>query len=147
LIERSSRSHLGFTQRIRGVQDGASGGEGVRVGTLNPVDLAGSKQLATLGHGLGTSVAGGAGGERLKETQSINRSFSVLGDMVVALGSGPRAHVPYWNSKLTYLLQNSLSGNSKMLMNESLTSLWFATKVNNTTIGMAKKMQVQNGKA
>jgi hypothetical protein len=62
LIERSSHSHLGFMLHIRGVQDGVSGGEGVRVGTLNPVDLAGSEQLATLGHGLGTSVAGGVPG-------------------------------------------------------------------------------------
>ncbi|KAJ7362686.1 kinesin motor domain-containing protein [Mycena albidolilacea] len=105
LIERSSRSHLAFTLRIRGVQDGASGGEGVRVGTLNLLDLAGSEQLTTLGHGLGASVAGGAGGERLKETQSINRSFSALGDMVAALGSGPRAHVPYWNSKVRLFLR------------------------------------------
>ncbi|KAJ7720068.1 P-loop containing nucleoside triphosphate hydrolase protein [Mycena olivaceomarginata] len=69
---------------------------------LNLVDLAGSERLATLGHGLSTSMAGVAGGERPKEMQSINRSLS--------------AHVPYRNSKLTYLLQNSLSGNSKTLM-------------------------------
>jgi kinesin family protein C1 len=103
--ERSSRSHSVFTLRIRGVQDGASGGEGVRVGTLNLVDLAGSERLATLGHGLGASVAGGAGGERLKETQSINRSLSALGDVVAALGSGPGAHVPYRNSKVRLFLR------------------------------------------
>ncbi|KAF7345682.1 Kinesin-like protein [Mycena venus] len=151
--ERSSRSHSVFTLRIRGTH---ASGEGGRLGTLNLVDLAGSERLATLGHGLGSSVAGG--GERLKETQSINRSLSALGDVVAALGSGPGAHVPYRNSKLTYLLQNSLSGNSKTLMvlnlsplaahlNESLTSLRFATKVNNTTIGTAKKVQVQSGKS
>ncbi|KAJ7467864.1 kinesin-domain-containing protein [Mycena galericulata] len=154
--ERSSRSHSVFTLRIRGTHQG---GEQERVGTLNLVDLAGSERLATLG--LGASVAGGAGekGERLKETQSINKSLSALGDVVAALGSGAGAHVPYRNSKLTYLLQNSLSGNSKTLMvlnlsplaahlNESLTSLRFATKVNNTTIGTAKKVQVsgQGGK-
>jgi kinesin family protein C1 len=103
--ERSSRSHSVFTLRIRGVQDGAGGGEGVRVGTLNLVDLAGSERLATLGHGLGASVAGGAGGERLKETQSINRSLSALGDVVAALGSGPGAHVPYRNSKVRLFLR------------------------------------------
>ncbi|KAJ7483610.1 P-loop containing nucleoside triphosphate hydrolase protein [Mycena latifolia] len=148
--ERSSRSHSVFTLRIRGTH---ASGEGERVGALNLVDLAGSERLATLG--LGASVAGG---ERLKETQSINRSLSALGDVVAALGSGPGAHVPYRNSKLTYLLQNSLSGNSKTLMvlnlsplaahlNESLTSLRFATKVNNTTIGTAKKVQVPTGKS
>ncbi|KAJ6485899.1 kinesin-domain-containing protein [Mycena sanguinolenta] len=144
--ERSSRSHSVFTLRIRGVHESKVGAEGVRVGTLNLVDLAGSERLATLTHG----------GERLKETQNINRSLSALGDVVAALGSGPGAHVPYRNSKLTYLLQNSLSGNSKTLMvlnlsplaahlNESLTSLRFATKVNNTTIGTAKKVPVQTG--
>ncbi|KAJ7688187.1 P-loop containing nucleoside triphosphate hydrolase protein [Mycena rosella] len=149
--ERSSRSHSVFTLRVRGAH---ASGEGARLGTLNLVDLAGSERLATLG--LGGSV-GGAGGERLKETQSINRSLSALGDVVAALGSGAGAHVPYRNSKLTYLLQNSLSGNSKTLMvlnlsplaahlNESLTSLRFATKVNNTTIGTAKKVQVQGAK-
>ncbi|KAJ6552820.1 P-loop containing nucleoside triphosphate hydrolase protein [Mycena capillaripes] len=148
--ERSSRSHSVFTLRIRGTH---TSGEGARLGTLNLVDLAGSERLATLG--LGASVAGG---ERLKETQSINRSLSALGDVIAALGGGPGAHVPYRNSKLTYLLQNSLSGNSKTLMvlnlsplaahlNESLTSLRFATKVNNTTIGTAKKVQVQGGKS
>ncbi|KAF8210692.1 P-loop containing nucleoside triphosphate hydrolase protein [Mycena galopus ATCC 62051] len=175
--ERSSRSHSVFTMRIRGertLAGGAGGGEGnVRVGTLNLVDLAGSERLATLGHGssaLGASTMGGpgTGAERLKETQSINRSLSALGDVVAALGSGPGSHVPYRNSKarslfllyrgLTYLLQNSLSGNSKTLMvlnlsplaahlNESLTSLRFATKVNNTTIGTAKRVQVQGGKS
>ncbi|KAJ7113890.1 P-loop containing nucleoside triphosphate hydrolase protein [Mycena epipterygia] len=158
--ERSSRSHSVFTLRIRGTHTSADGtptsGSGEyaeRLGTLNLVDLAGSERLASLG--LGSSVLGnGEKGERLKETQAINRSLSALGDVVAALGSGPNAHVPYRNSKLTYLLQNSLGGNSKTLMvlnlsplaahlNESLTSLRFATKVNNTTIGTAKKVQVQ----
>jgi kinesin family protein C1 len=93
--ERSSRSHSVFTLRIRGTH---ASGEGARLGTLNLVDLAGSERLATLG--LGSSVAGG---ERLKETQSINRSLSALGDVVAALGSGPGAHVPYRNSKVGIL--------------------------------------------
>ncbi|KAJ7065566.1 kinesin-domain-containing protein [Mycena amicta] len=155
--ERSSRSHSVFTLRIRGVQIGGGGGEGgkvERVGTLNLVDLAGSERLAALNH------HAAAVQERLKETQNINRSLSALGDVIAALGNGMGAHVPYRNSKLTYLLQNSLSGNSKTLMvlnlsplsahlNESLTSLRFATKVNNTTIGTAKKVvsSVGNGNA
>jgi len=112
------------------------------------VDLAGSERLEKSG------VAGDK--ERLKETQSINKSLSALGDVIGALGEkGEKGdkHIPYRNSKLTYLLQNSLSGNSKTLMvlnlsplaahlNESLTSLRFATKVNSTTIGTAKKSRV-----
>jgi len=143
--ERSSRSHSVFILRLIGVNS-ATGQRSE--GTLNLVDLAGSERLS---HSQST-------GERLKETQSINRSLSCLGDVIAALGSGKEgAHIPYRNSKLTYLLQYSLGGNSKCLMfvmvspmmahlNESLTSLKFATKVNNTTIGTAKKqIKVSDG--
>ncbi|KAF8636137.1 hypothetical protein AX17_003760 [Amanita inopinata Kibby_2008] len=166
--ERSSRSHSVFTLRISGVNVGIGnvgkgdpfssstgffGGTGERCeGSLNLVDLAGSERL-------NVSFAPGvmADRERVKETQAINKSLSALGDVIAALGergeSGVAAankHIPYRNSKLTYLLQNSLSGNSKTLMvlnlsplathlQESLTSLRFATKVNNTTLGTAKK--------
>ncbi|KIK98129.1 hypothetical protein PAXRUDRAFT_824196 [Paxillus rubicundulus Ve08.2h10] len=140
--ERSSRSHSVFTLRICGSNQHT--GERCE-GSLNLVDLAGSERL---------NSSGAAGDkDRLKETQSINRSLSALGDVIAALGEkGEKGekHIPYRNSKLTYLLQNSLSGNSKTLMilnlsplaahlGESLTSLRFATKVNNTTIGTAKK--------
>ncbi|KAJ3779163.1 P-loop containing nucleoside triphosphate hydrolase protein [Lentinula raphanica] len=142
--ERSSRSHSVFTLRISGTNSGT--GETCE-GCLNLVDLAGSERI---------NVSFGAGSndkDRLKETQSINRSLSALGDVIAALGEKSERgdkHIPYRNSKLTYLLQNSLSGNSKTLMvlnlsplathlNESLTSLRFATKVNNTLLGTAKK--------
>ncbi|KIM38337.1 hypothetical protein M413DRAFT_30179 [Hebeloma cylindrosporum] len=148
--ERSSRSHSVFTLRISGVNVGIDGcpGTGERCeGSLNLVDLAGSERL-------NVSFANGADKERVRETQNINKSLSALGDVIAALGEkgekGGDKHIPYRNSKLTYLLQNSLSGNSKTLMvlnlsplaahlQESLTSLRFATKVNNTTIGTAKK--------
>ncbi|KIJ55265.1 hypothetical protein M422DRAFT_57787 [Sphaerobolus stellatus SS14] len=141
--ERSSRSHSVFTLRISGSNPLTS--ESCE-GSLNLVDLAGSERL--------NSSGAGNDKERLKETQNINRSLSALGDVIAALGNAPPGqgdkHIPYRNSKLTYLLQTSLSGNSKTLMvlnlsplaahlNESLCSLRFATKVNNTTIGTAKK--------
>ncbi|KAF2803616.1 kinesin-domain-containing protein [Mytilinidion resinicola] len=136
--ERSSRSHSVFILKLVGVN--SITGERSE-GTLNLVDLAGSERLA---HSQ-------AQGERLKETQSINKSLSCLGDVINALGSAKEnAHVPYRNSKLTYLLQYSLGGNSKTLMfvmvspdqahlQETITSLKFATKVHNTHIGTAKK--------
>ncbi|KAJ9219987.1 hypothetical protein DTO207G8_5326 [Paecilomyces variotii] len=136
--ERSSRSHSVFILKLIGEN---SFTKERSEGTLNLVDLAGSERLSH----------SGATGERLKETQSINRSLSCLGDVIGALGQGKEGgHIPYRNSKLTYLLQFSLGGNSKTLMfvmvsplqahlGETLTSLKFATKVHNTHIGTAKR--------
>ncbi|KAL5001284.1 kinesin-like protein klpA [Aspergillus recurvatus] len=136
--ERSSRSHSIFILKLIG--ENYITGERSE-GTLNLVDLAGSERLSH----------SGATGDRLKETQNINRSLSCLGDVIAALGQGKKdGHIPYRNSKLTYLLQFSLGGNSKTLMfvmvsplqahlSETLTSLKFATKVHNTHIGTAKK--------
>lgn len=133
--ERSSRSHSVFILKLVG--ENSATGERCE-GTLNLVDLAGSERL---NHS-------GAEGDRMKETQNINKSLSCLGDVIEALGRGS-AHIPYRNSKLTHLLQYSLGGNSKTLMfvmvspleahlKETLTSLRFATKVHNTHIGTAK---------
>ncbi|KAJ3070043.1 Kinesin-like protein kifc1 [Podochytrium sp. JEL0797] len=136
--EHSSRSHSVFTLRLSGVNElTLEKCEGV----LNLIDLAGSERL----------TASGSVGDRLKETQAINKSLSSLGDVIYALGN-KEAHVPYRNSKLTYLLQNSLGGNSKTLMfvnvspmvasfGESLCSLRFATKVNSCQIGTAKAVR------
>ena len=124
--ERSSRSHSVFILKLVG--ENSATGERCE-GTLNLVDLAGSERLK---HSQ-------AEGDRMKETQNINKSLSCLGDVIEALGRGS-GHVPYRNSKLTHLLQYSLGGNSKTLMfvmvspleqhlKETLTSLRFATKV------------------
>lgn len=134
--ERSSRSHSVFMLRITGRN---SITEERCEGVLNLIDLAGSERLSQ----------SGSTGDRLKETQAINKSLSALGDVISALGNKDD-HIPYRNSKLTYLLQNSLGGNSKTLMflnicplygslQESLCSLRFATKVNNCQIGTAKR--------
>ncbi|KAK0720333.1 putative KAR3 protein [Lasiosphaeris hirsuta] len=133
--ERSSRSHSVFILKLVG--ENSATGERCE-GTLNLVDLAGSERLKH----------SGAEGDRMKETQNINKSLACLGDVIEALGRGS-GHVPYRNSKLTHLLQYSLGGNSKTLMfvmvspmeahlKETITSLRFATKVHNTHIGTAK---------
>ena len=134
--ERSSRSHSVFTLRLEGTN--AATGES-NVSNLNLIDLAGSERLSS----------SGATGDRLKETQNINKSLSNLGNVIMSMANKD-AHVPFRNSKLTYLLQNSLGGNSKTLMfvniqqgeesfNETLCSLRFATKVNGCVIGTARK--------
>ena len=104
------------------------------------VDLAGSERISKTD----------ASGERLKEAQSINKSLSALGDVIGSLG-GSSKHVPYRNSKLTWLLSSSLSGNSKVLMfvcvspsrmcvSETMCSLNFAQRCHATELGKAKKV-------
>ncbi|CAI5746617.1 unnamed protein product [Peronospora destructor] len=88
-------------------------------------------------------------GDRLKETQAINKSLSCLADVFNAIGN-KSSHIPFRNSKLTYLLQNSLSGDGKTLMmvnlsptlesaSESLCSLRFAKQVNQCELGKPKR--------
>lgn len=136
--ERSSRSHSVFHLRLSGINkiNGKTSS-----GVLNLIDLAGSERLS----------ASGATGERLEETKHINKSLTCLGDVIYSLASRAKgAHIPYRNSKLTYLLQNYLGGNSKTLMfvnvsplardlSETVSSLRFATKVNSCDIGTAKR--------
>ena len=96
------------------------------------VDLAGSERQSKTG----------ATGVRLKEATKINLSLSTLGNVISALVDGKSSHVPYRNSKLTRLLQDSLGGNSKTLMfanigpaeynyDETLSTLRYANRAKN----------------
>ncbi|XP_042485130.1 kinesin-like protein KIN-14Q [Macadamia integrifolia] len=134
--EHSSRSHCIHCVMVKG--ENLINGECTR-SKLWLVDLAGSERIAK------TDVQG----ERLKETQNINRSLSALGDVIFALATRS-PHIPFRNSKLTHLLQDSLGGDSKALMfvqispnendlSETLCSLNFASRVRGIELGPAKK--------
>ncbi|KXZ43987.1 hypothetical protein GPECTOR_76g809 [Gonium pectorale] len=128
----SSRSHSVFMLYISGWHAGS----GTRLqGCLCLVDLAGSERLDR----------SQAEGQAKKEACAINASLSSLGDVFAALSS-KSSHVPYRNSKLTYLLQPCLGGSGKTLMfvninpepasaGESLCSLRFAAKVSGCETG------------
>jgi len=134
----SSRSHSVFILHLQGVNE--ENGTVVE-GSLNLCDLAGSERLDRSG------AANDA--KRLRETQAINKSLSCLGDVFTSLANGA-SHIPFRNSKLTYLLQDCLSGDGKALMfvnlsptvsssHESICSLRFAQRVNQVELGKATK--------
>ncbi|XP_027137011.1 kinesin-like protein KIFC3 isoform X3 [Larimichthys crocea] len=136
LNEHSSRSHALLIISVCGY-NGATGSR--TQGKLNLVDLAGSERIAK----------SGAEGSRLREAQCINKSLSALGDVINALRS-KHAHVPFRNSRLTYLLQDSLSGDSKTLMmvqvsplpsnlSESVCSLKFAQRVRSVELAASSR--------
>jgi kinesin family protein C2/C3 len=141
--EHSSRSHMMLTVNL--VSEFHPTGVLYR-GKLNLVDLAGSERLDK----------SGAVGQALKEAQNINKSLSALGD-VIAARAQKQAHIPFRNSTLTYLLQDSLSQDSKTLMivcaspilynaEETFCSLNFASRVRTVELGKASK-QTMSSKA
>ena len=96
---RSSRSHCVLIVTVTTkTRDGT-----VRVGKLNLADLAGSEKVKSTG----------ATGQTLKEAQMINQSLSALGNCINALTDATRSHVPFRDSQLTFLLKDSLGGNTK----------------------------------
>ncbi|KAL0382866.1 UNVERIFIED_CONTAM: Kinesin-like protein KIN-12B [Sesamum calycinum] len=130
----SSRSHSVFTcvveSRSKSAADGLSR---LKMSRINFVDLAGSERQKQTG----------AAGERLKEAGNINRSLSQLGNLINILAevsqTGKQRHIPYRDSKLTFLLQESLGGNAKLAMicavspsqsckSETLSTLRFAQR-------------------
>jgi kinesin family protein C2/C3 len=137
--EHSSRSHMMLTVTVT---TESRANNTVTRGKLNLVDLAGSERVGK----------SGAAGQALKEAQNINKSLSALGD-VIAARANKQGHVPFRNSTLTYLLQDSLSQDSKTLMivcispvqynaEESYCSLNFASRVATVELGKASKNTV-----
>ena len=132
----SSRSHSVFTLHLTAIHPEQR--QSIK-GVLNLVDLAGSERLNR----------SGAVGERAKEAMSINKSLSSLTNVFVSIGNKAN-HIPFRNSKLTYLLQPSLSGDGKTLMianvsptedsiQETVCALRFASNVNKCELGKPKR--------
>jgi kinesin family protein 3/17 len=128
----SSRSHSIFTITIETSEIGPDGEPHYRVGKLNLVDLAGSERQAKTG----------STGDRLKEATNINKSLLTLGIVITSLVDGSSTHIPYRDSKLTKLLQESLGGNSKTVMianigpadwnyDETISTLRYASRAKN----------------
>lgn len=128
----SSRSHSIFTIIIEmSSKDPDTGRDILRAGKLNLVDLAGSERQKKTG----------AAGDILKQGAMINQSLTTLGNVIQSLAEA-REHVPYRDSKLTRLLQDSLGGNTKTLMiaalspadynyDETLSTLRYANRAKN----------------
>lgn len=136
LNERSSRSHCLVTFLITGVNTCTK----TKVtGKLNLIDLAGSER----------TTKSKAEGDRLSEANSINKSLSNLGRVICALHQ-KQSHIPYRDSKLTMLLQDSLCGDSKTVLiatinpniscaSETHSTLAFACSVRRLELGEAKR--------
>ncbi|KAF3647104.1 Kinesin-4 [Capsicum annuum] len=133
--ERSSRSHSCLTVHVQGRNMTSCT---ILRGSLHLVDLAGSER----------ADKSEALGDRLKEATHINKSLSALGDVISSLAQ-KNSHVPYRNSKLTQLLQDSLGGQAKTLMfvhispelnavGETLSTLKFAERVSTVELGSAR---------
>lgn len=103
--QRSSRSHCVFTLTVHVKEAGARGEELMRTGKLHLVDLAGSESIGR----------SGAEHQRAREAGQINQSLLTLGRVIHALVDGS-THVPYRESRLTRLLQDSLGGRAKTCM-------------------------------
>merc|ERR1739838_404004 len=98
--EHSSRSHSIFLINVKQVNTLT---ETKLTGKLYLVDLAGSEKVGKTG----------AEGQLLDEARNINKSLSALGMVISALADGRKSHIPYRDSKMTRILQDSLGGNCR----------------------------------
>ncbi|KDN44759.1 kinesin-domain-containing protein [Tilletiaria anomala UBC 951] len=154
--ERSSRSHTCFKMTIESWQrcvdmSPGKGGRKVRISELSLIDLAGSEKYVS------------QGSDRRTEGAHINKSLLTLGKVILSLSesnatrsgnsAAPPQHIPYRDSKLTRILQNSLSGNARVAVvctlnpspnavEESISTLNFAHRVKKVTLH-AKRREIQ----
>ena len=129
LNKASTRSHCIYTIHIES-RSRIESSEKVIFSKLNLVDLAGSERIKKTG----------SEGLTLTEANFINKSLSYMEQVVIALSEKGREHIPYRQSKLTYMIKDSIGGNSKTLMianiwpepdhmEETISTLRFATRM------------------
>lgn len=110
LNKSSSRSHSIFTLHIES-RSKVESSEKVTISKIKLVDLAGSERTKKTQ----------SDGQTIMEASFINRSLTFLEQVVVSLSGKDRDHVPYRQSKLTYLLKDSIGGNCKTIM---IANIW-----------------------
>ncbi|KAH7681080.1 Plus-end-directed kinesin ATPase protein [Dioscorea alata] len=125
----SSRSHTIFTLTIESSPSGENHGEeDVTLSQLNLIDLAGSESSKTETTGL-----------RRKEGSYINKSLLTLGTVISKLTDGKATHIPYRDSKLTRLLQSSLSGHGRVSLICTVTPASSNTEETHNTLKFAHR--------
>lgn len=148
MSELSSRSHAMFIIVVEVVEGDEENPKSYKCGKLNIVDLAGSEKVRQTG----------VTGVRLNETKKINWSLHELGNVIAALTDAKRRdkHIPFRNSCLTRVLQDSLGGNCKTTLiacispaleaySESLSTLKFANRAKNIKNEATVNENVDNG--
>jgi len=133
--EHSSRSHSVFTIIVESSETDKDGEQHVKVGKLNMVDLAGSERQSKTG----------ATGDRLKEASKINLSLSTLCHVISSLTDPKCTYIPYRDSRLTRILQDSLGGNTKTVMIAAIGPADYNTEETISTLRYAARAkQIQN---
>lgn len=133
--EHSSRSHSVFTIIVESSETDQEGETHVKVGKLNIVDLAGSERQSKTG----------ATGDRLKEASKINLSLSTLCHVISSLTDPKCTYIPYRDSRLTRILQDSLGGNTKTVMIAAIGPADYNTDETISTLRYASRAkQIQN---
>jgi len=144
----SSRSHalLQLTFEIEAQTE--TGQRVISRSKLNLVDLAGSEKIPFVASEFNNA-------KHMKELTSINKSLSSLGNVIQALSSNNRSHIPYRDSKLTRILQDSLSGNTRTILvacvaptvlhtSETLSTLQFADRAKNVILSVKANQLVDD---
>lgn len=135
----SSRSHSVFTCTIESTSRSEAGITNIRFSRLNLVDLAGSER----------NKASGATGEQFKEACLINQSLTALGRVIMELVDAQRhrkrSHIPYRDSRLTFLLQDSLGGNAKSMIIANISpALGSCQETSSTLHFVSRAKQIRN---